>query len=135
MGGDSPSAFSRGSERPVVEGAATEQAKGILSVAFTVSPEEAQLLLEVRARETELEVERLAELVVEHSTQPWGGDVGLVRERLAILLFAQDVRPDERRPRDLPPGGPLSPERRRARRALVAPAFALGQDAGRRLRG
>ena len=95
MGGDSPSAFSRESEGPVVEGAAREQAKGILSVGFTVSPEEAHLLLEVRARETGLEVERLAELVVEHSTQPWGGDVGLVRERLAILLFAQDVRPDD----------------------------------------
>lgn len=95
MAGDSPRAFSRGSDEPVVEGAATEQAKGILSVAFTVSPDEAHLLLEVRARETELGIERLAELVVEHSTQPWGGDVDLVRERLAILLFAQDVRPDE----------------------------------------
>ena len=101
MAGDSPSAFSRESEGPVVEGAATEQAKGILSVAFTVSPDEGRLLLEVRALETGLEVERLAELVVEHSTQPWGGDVDLVRERLAVLLFAQDVRPDE-----LDPGTP-----------------------------
>lgn len=54
MAGDSPRAFSRGSDEPVVEGAATEQAKGILSVAFTVSPDEAHLLLEVRARETDL---------------------------------------------------------------------------------
>jgi hypothetical protein len=99
MAGDSPSAFSREPEGPVVEGAATEQAKGILSVAFTVSPDEARLLLEVRALETGLEVERLAQLVVEHSTQPWGGDVDLVRERLAILLFAQDVRPDDVDPR------------------------------------
>lgn len=106
MAGDSPRAFSRGSDEPVVEGAATEQAKGILSVAFTVSPDEAHLLLEVRARETELEVERLAELVVEHSTQPWGGDVDLVRERLAVLLFAQDVRPDELDPGISRQGGP-----------------------------
>lgn len=106
MAGDSPSAFSRGREEPVVEGVATEQAKGILSVAFTVSPDEARLLLEVRARETELEIERLAELVVEHSTQPWGGDVDLVRERLAIVLFSQDVRPDELDPGISRQGGP-----------------------------
>lgn len=106
MAGDLSGALSRGSQEPGLEGAATEQAKGILSVAFTVSPDEAHLLLEVRAREAALEVERLAELVVEHSTQPWGGDVDLVRERLAVLLFAQDVRPDELDPGTFRQGGP-----------------------------
>ena len=73
---------------PEADEAMVEQAKGILAVMFAITPDEALLLMQAFAGLEFPSLADLAEHVVSVATEPPGVDVGLVRERLTLLLFA-----------------------------------------------